>query len=131
VRAADAGDIKAYFGFRPQGMRVVWGAFCEGRPIGICGIIRDPAYYGSLLEDDGRWIAVLDIDQVPPAFGLQVVLDIKRYLANFSDPLWAYCDTTYPTAEKLLHILGFRPTSEICANWRKPTQKVRVWQWRG
>jgi hypothetical protein len=131
TRLATPEEVKAYNGYCPPGMRIVHGAFQGGKPIGMCGIIRDPAYYGSLLEEDGRWFAILDIDPVPKEFGLQVMISIRHFLKSFTEPLWAYCDTSFPTAEKLLTAVGFRPTEEICANWRKPSQKVRVWKWQG
>lgn len=131
IREANEAEVKSFLGFCPRGLRQAFGAFDGDRAIGLCGIIRDPAYVGSILEEEGRWIAFFDTEKVPMLLGMRFAHSIKHFLRSQEEEIWVYCESRHSTAERFLDVLGFIPTDEIRPNWRNPSEKLRMWKWQG
>ena len=129
VRSATKEEIRSYLGFLPRGIRFVSAAVRDGEIVAMSGVVRDPLVYGSILEEEGRWIAFLDVTGFDPREGVRAVKAIAQRLKSLNDEIWVYCETKHPKAERLLAVLGFQPTDEIRPNWRNYEQKLRMWKW--
>lgn len=130
IRAPTKEEVKDYVGFYPRGIREIFAAFYGGEMVGVCGVLRDPFYYGSILEEEGRWIAFLEISEMPFQARVQTILNIGRYLRSMREEIWVYCEnTTYPDADQLLRRIGFVQTDEVRKNWRNPKEELRMWKW--
>ena len=130
IRDATPDEIRGLLGFVPGGIKLAITAIKDGKPIGLCGVIRDPAYVGSILEDEGRWIGFFQLNELPDNFGFRAIMVMAKRMRELRLPIWVQCDTVYPTAEKLCRALGFQPTDEFCAAWRDPKRKLRMWKWQ-
>ena len=131
IRPASPDEMKSfYYGVRIQEVSDVYGAFVDGECIGMSGIMRDPAYFGTLWEEEGRMIGFLDIRANHPGLGVRAVRAIRSYLCTRNHAIYVQCDTnTVPQAERLLRLLGFSPTEEMETDMRNK-KSVRVWKWQ-
>jgi len=127
IRHADLAEVKRFAGLVPNGLREVWGAFDGEEMIGICGVMCDPLYAGTWLEDEADLFAFFELSRKPEDLGLRAVLGIANGLKRYRRPLFVWCDDSFPTAERFLHILGFRPTGRTRGHWRITGRKMRVW----
>lgn len=130
VRDATPDDLRAMLGYAPRGLRLAMMAFDGREPIGLVGIIREPSYVGSILEDEGRWIGFFELKKNISDIGLRAIRGIAYRLRELREEIWVQCDDTHPTAERFCTILGFRPTDQFCASWRDPSRKLRMWKWQ-
>ena len=122
-------EIRAHVGYRLYGVHSMYGAFRGGEMIGMAGILRDPTYYGSLLEEDGPWIAIFETEAVSAAVAIRMVKMMARLVRTFPETLLTYCDDRHPTAERLLRIIGFEPTESFRAHWDRTKHRARIWKW--
>lgn len=127
IRPAEPQEVKRFLGLIPNGLIEASGAFDGEEMIGICGIIRDPLYAGTWLEDEADLFAFFEMKRKPEDIGLRAILAMADALKRYSEPLFVWCDDAFPTAEKLLHILGFRPTGQTRGHWREAGRKLRIW----
>jgi len=132
IRDATPEEVKAFYGQRTRGLVDIFGAFDGDRCIGLCGVMRDPRFQGSIFEEQGRLIAFLNVADVPKHFGIWIIKGIADYLKKQTEPVFVQCeDNRYPQAERLLRVVGFKPTDEFWADFRDPSQKLRLWKWQG
>ncbi len=131
IRKATPEEIRDFYGSRVHGLVDIFGAFDGESCIGMCGVMRDPRYIGSLFEEKGRLVGFLDMRETPQSFGPRAVKAILSYLRNQGKTIYVQCeDYRFPKASRLLGILGFEPTEEIWADFRNPSQKLRLWKWQ-
>lgn len=126
-------DIVRNFYGRPGYWRhEIKDIFCaefEGKIIAIAGVWRDPTTYGSIFDEYvGRWIAFLDAKPEAKRAGVAIIREINAYLRTFKGELCAHHDSRFPTAERIMTILKFRPTDEFVANPYEQGKKLRVWK---
>lgn len=131
IRPATAEEELAFFGHNDPCIRELKAGIQDGKVVAMSGVIRDPRYHGSLFEEDGRWIGFFQLaPDVSPQLGFQPVLAIRHWLQEQTESVIVQCDDAYPKAEKLLTILGFKPTDEFQADFRQPSRKLRIWIWQ-
>lgn len=130
IRPATAAEELAFFGHNDDAVRDLMAGVENGRVIAMAGLMRDPRFHGSIFEEDGRWIGFLQLAPDVPPLGFQPVLAIRHYLRGCAEDVIVLCDNTLPKAEKLLGVLGFKPTEKFEADFRQPTRKLRVWVWQ-
>ena len=69
---------------------------------------------GGLLEHEGRRFVVLDVTKGCEAYGLKMLLAMRRMIRAQSGKLYVQCQQqVYPQAPRLLTCLGFTPTDEL------------------
>ncbi len=131
IRPATPTEIKEFYhGIRVQEIVDAFGAFADDECLGIGGTIRDPSYFGTLWEEDGRMIGFLDVRKKTKNLGIQAIMAMRKYLRSRPYDTYVQCDSnTVAQAERLLRLLGFAPTEEEEIDMRNK-QAVRVWKWQ-
>lgn len=130
IRPATPEEELVFFGHNDACIRDLSAALVDGKIVAMCGVLRDPRYHGSIFEEDGRWIGFLSLGDGVPPLGFQAVLGMRHYLQAQTEPIIVQCYSMFPKAEKLLTVLGFKPTDEFMADFREPSLKLRIWQWQ-
>lgn len=130
IRPATPEEERAFFAHNDPCIRDLMAGVQDGHVIAMAGVMRDPRYHGSIFEEDGRWIAFLQLAPNIPPLGFQPVLAMRHYLKQQTEDIIVMCDDTLPKAEKLLSVLGFSPTDKFEADFRQPTRKLRIWLWQ-
>jgi len=129
IREPTPEEERAFFGYRDPAIRDLQCAVIDGRVAAMCGVIRDPRYYGSIFEEEGRWVGFLQLAPDAAPLGVHAVVAMRHYLKKQTEPIIVQWDDAYPTAEKLLRVLGFAPTDEFMPDYRDFSRKLRVWIW--
>lgn len=130
IRPATPEEERAFYGRNNDAVRDLMAGVENGRVIAMSGVIRDPRFHGSIFEEDGRWIGFLELAHDVGPLGFQPVLAMRHYLKNQTEDIVVICDDTLPKAEKLLAVLGFKPTEHFEADFRQPKRKLRIWVWQ-
>lgn len=130
IREPTPAEEAAFFGGNDPAIRDLRCATIGGTVVAMAGVIRDPRYYGSVFEEDGRWIGFLQLAPDAALLGVHAVIAMRRYLETQTEPIIVQWDDAYPTAEKLLRVLGFTPTDEFMPDYRDISKKLRVWLWQ-
>lgn len=130
IREPTPQEERAFFGANDPSIRDLRCAEVGGQVVAMSGVIRDPRYYGTIFEEDGRWVGFLQLAPDAAPLGVNAVIAMRRYLETQTEPLIVQWDDAYPTAEKLLRVLGFTQTDEFLPDIRSPPRKLRVWQWQ-
>lgn len=130
IREPTPEEERAFFGANDPAIRDLRCAVVGGQVVAMSGVIRDPRYYGTIFEEDGRWVGFLQLAPDSAPLGVNAVIAMRRYLESQTEPLIVQWDDAYPTAEKLLRVLGFTPTDEFLPDIRNPPRKLRVWSWQ-
>lgn len=131
IRPATLDEARQFIKVLPNALIEVSGAFDGEEMIGICGVMRDPLYAGTPLEDEADLFAFFELARKPEDLGLRAVLALAANMKRYSEPLHVWCDDSFPTAERLLHILGFRPTGKFRGHWQIVGRKMQIWRrWR-
>jgi hypothetical protein len=130
IRAATPEEEKAFFGRNDPSVRDLRCAVIEGKVVAMSGVIRDPRFYGSVFEEDGRWIGFLSLADGAPALGWPAVAAMRQFLKTQTEPMVVQHDHGEPKAERLLQVLGFKPTNEIIPDFRDPSRRLRTWAWQ-
>lgn len=130
IRRATAEDEREFFAHNDPCIRDLYAGIENGNVIAMAGVIRDPRYHGSMLEEMGRWIGFLQLaDDVLP-LGARAVHAMRAYLKQQTEDIIVQCEDALPKSERLLRLLGFQPTEEFMPVFRHPERKLRVWLWR-
>jgi hypothetical protein len=130
IRRASPEDELAFFGRHDPSARDLHCAVIGGKIVAMSGAVRDPRYYGSIFEEDGRWIGFLSMGPDAVPLGWQAVVAMRQFLKTQTEPMVVQHDHTEPKAERLLRALGFQPTDEYAADLRNPARKLRIWLWQ-
>jgi len=130
IRAATAEEEKAFFGRNDPSVRDLRCAVIGDKVVAMSGVMRDPRYYGSVFEEDGRWIGFLSLAEEAPLLGWPAVVAMRQFLKSQTEPVVVQHDHDEPKAERLLRVLGFVPTEEIIPDFRDPSRRLRTWQWQ-
>lgn len=130
IREMTEDEERDFFGRNDPSIRALSGAFVDGKCIAVAGVIRDPLYYGTMFEEDGRWIGFLQLADGTAPLGPHVVIAMRHFLKKQAEPLIVQCEDFLPKAEKLLAVLGFTPTDRYEADFRMPSRKLRIWKWQ-
>ena len=105
--------------------------FIGGEMRALAGILPDPNYQGSFLEEEARTIAFLDVHgELGQAVGLDIVRRLRGALREMGRTVFIQHDDELPNSRKLLAVLGFEPTDEIKADLRRTGKNLRMWRWR-
>jgi hypothetical protein len=111
-------------------IRDVKGAFVNGKMVGVAGVMRHPAFFGSIFEEDGPWIGFLQMDMEAKVSGAAIVVEMRHYLKTQTEPILIQHDDAFPQAKRLLEILGFRPTHLEARDLRNSSRILRIWKWQ-
>jgi hypothetical protein len=111
-------------------VRDLKAAFIDGKPVGISGVMRDPAFHGSIFEEEGPWIGFFQIHPDVELPGAMIVVAMRQYLKQQREPILIQHDHRFPQAEKLLRILGFHPTHVMRPGLNDPSCMMRTWKWQ-
>lgn len=127
-----AAEELAFFGRNDPGLKALRGMFdADNRCIAAAGVMRDPRFYQSMFEEDGAWIGFLQLAPGASPIGAHAVVAMRHWLKNHADmPIQVQHEGFQPKAERLLTILGFKPTDKYQADFRKPSRKLRIWIWQ-
>ena len=101
------------------------GVFQDGELIGVGGILADPLFTDTPMEEVARRIAFLDIRAEAP--GIEVVRHLRTQLAKELEPVWVQHDDQFPQSERLLKMLGFKPTHEMRRDYKNKDRSLRMW----
>ena len=113
--------------------RIEWAKaiFADGEMVALAGILPDPAYSGSILEDEARTIAFFESRrELKPDARLDIVRRLRGALREMGRTVYIQHDSELPNSEKFLRVLGFEPTNEIKRDLRNTGKMLRIWQWR-
>jgi len=130
IRDATPQEERAFFGSNDPTIRDLRCAVTGDTVVAMAGVIRDPRFCGSIFEEDGRWIGFLQLAPDAAPLGVHAVIAMRRYLETQTEPIIVQWDDAYPTAEKLLRVLGFTPTDEFIPDFRNISRKLKVWLWQ-
>lgn len=130
IRPATPEEEREFFAHNDPCIRDLVAGLIDGVVVAMAGVIRDPRYHGSIFEEDGRWIGFLSLAPGAQPLGMRPVLVMRQYLKAQTEDIVVMCDETKPKAERLLTILGFKPTDELQADFRQPSRKLRIWAWQ-
>lgn len=130
IRPATAEDELAFFGRHDPAVRDLRCAVVDGEIVAMSGLMRDPSYYGSLFEDEGRWIGFLTLKPGAAPLGWPAVVAIRQFLRTQTETIIVQHDDLEPKAERLLKVLGFQPTDEFKPHFLEKTRKLRTWAWQ-
>lgn len=130
IRPASRQEISAFYPKSPITPLDAEVAIVDGEPIAMGGVVREPLAAGTLLEDDAPLIAFLDVRKQTGPLGVKAVLAMRRGLKRHGVKVLVQCDADHPTAERLLRLLGFKPTDKLRADARERGHKLRIWQWQ-
>lgn len=125
-------DIKAFYaGIYYPGIQDAMAAYIDGKVVGIAGVLRDPVYDGTIIEEHGKIIGFIDAEPEAKCLGVNAILAIRQYLRDRGREICVLCDSNnYPDAPKLLTVLGFKETSEVQRDSRNTKRTMQVWTWQ-
>ena len=130
IRDATPDEEKAFFGKNDPAIKSLRCAIIDGTVVAMSGLYKDPSYFGSVFEDDGRWIAFLSVSEDAPPLGWQVVVAMRQFLKTQTEPIIVQQDDAHPTSHRLLTAIGFRRTQKQLSDFRDPKRKLRIWEWQ-
>jgi RimJ/RimL family protein N-acetyltransferase len=130
IREATAEEERAFFGRNDPAVRDLRCAVVDGTVVAMSGLMRDPVYYGSLFEEDGRWIGFLSLAPGAKPLGWAAVVAMRHFMQTQTEPIVVQHDDRHPKAERLLKALGFRPTDEFKPHFLEKHRKLRTWLWQ-
>lgn len=107
IRRATVADYMAFF----HGELPSWTAVHNGEVVAM----------GGFVERSNRCFAYFNVKQggVSPAVGATVFRAVLRHLRAVKGSVYVTCDALeFPGAERLLRVLGFKPTEEWDNNMR-------------
>jgi hypothetical protein len=130
IRAATSEEEKAFFGRNDPSVRDLRCAVIDGKVVAMSGLMRDPHFYGSVFEQDGRWFGFLSVADGAPALGWAAVSAMRQFLKQRAEPIVVQHDDAQPKAERLLIVLGFKKTEKFLPDFRSPKRKLRIWEWQ-
>lgn len=130
IRPATAEDEREFFAHNDSAIRDLFAGVVDGKVIAMAGVIRDPRFHGSMFEEMGRWIGFLQLADGVPPLGARAVHVMRSYLKQQTEDIIVQCEDSFPKSERLLRLLGFKPTEELMPVFRQPGRKLRVWIWR-
>lgn len=130
IREATKDEEQAFFGRCDPAIRDLHCAAIGEQVVAMSGLMRDPRYYGSIFEEDGRWICFLSLAPDAPLLGWPAVVAMRQFLKKQTEPMVVQHYHTEPKAERLLTVLGFNPTDEVIPDFRDPSRKLRIWTWQ-
>jgi hypothetical protein len=130
IRRVTHDEEVAFLGHADDAIRDLFGGFVDGKPVAMAGVMRDPRYHGSMFEEEGRWIGFLSLAPDVPPLGAKAVRAMRAYLREQHEDIVVMHDHGHPLAEKLLRVLGFRPTDKFEADFRRPSSRLRIWRWQ-
>lgn len=132
IRQASVGEIKAFYGgIRIREVAEAYGAFVNGTPIAMGGIMIDPLKCNTIFNESARLIGFFDVKSKEFSIGAKAVLAIRNNMRRIGREIFVQCDKeTHETAERLLSILGFTRTEEMECDSRSPKKQLRIWRWQ-
>ena len=125
-------ELRLYYEVRvlPE-MTEVHGLFVNDELRGTIGIMKDPDYGGSLIDDEARMLGFMDVRDVPKVLGMDVARHMRYELDKRGGALYVQHDDSFPTAEKFLRVLGFKPTAEKRKDLQNTGRYLRLWRREG
>lgn len=132
IRPATEADQLAFYGLVDPSLRELRCAEVSGRVVAMCGLVRDPLFADSILEDDGAWIGFLELAPDAAPLGWPAVVAMRQFLKTCREKITFQHDAQHPKAERLLTVLGLRPTNQVIMDFRDPARKnkLRIWEWQ-
>lgn len=122
VRPATADEIEVYLGKFASVVATAQVALAGGAVRAIGGLANE--------AETGRVWGFLNVKDGAERFGVRVVRALLRGLKDWNGTVFVQCDEL-PSAERLLNVLGFKPTDETRLDAERGEPKVlRVWTWQ-
>jgi hypothetical protein len=101
----------------------------DGKPVAVAGVIVDPDYAGSWMDDGAKPMAFMDIGtDFPKHLGFDAVRRMRDVLKKMDRDVFVQHDHKFPTAEKLLKAIGFRPTNEWRRDMQNTGRHLQIWR---
>lgn len=130
IRPANDSELKLFYEtvILPK-MEEVHVCIFNGKIVATVGILPDPDYGGSWMDEEARPMAFLDvIEPFPKQIATDAVRQLRGTIKRLNRELYVQHDHKFTTAEKLLKALGFQPTGE----WRRDMQNtgrlLQIWR---
>lgn len=107
----------------------VWGLFLYGdKLVATAGVLPDPRFVGSPIEDVARTIGFLDVRPGIPLFAaMDIVRHLRAWLRQNKRTVWVQHDDQYPHAERMLRALGFQQTQEKQRDFQNTDRQLHMW----
>ena len=100
--------------------------FLDAELVAIGGVLADPNLVGSPIEEVARTVAFLDVKrELPKRVAIDVILHLRSQLSRRS--VWVQHDDAFPQSERLLRVLGFKPTREMRSDFKNTGRQLRMW----
>jgi hypothetical protein len=110
-------------------MEFVHICMMDGKPVAVAGIIPDPDYTGSWMDDGAKPMAFMDIGKdFPKHLGFDAVRRLRDVLKKYRSDVFVQHDHQFPSAVKLLHALGFRPTGVWRRDMQNTGRHLQIWR---
>lgn len=94
------------------------------------GLVKQRSHFGTIFEDEARHIGFLDVRGDLGKHGRKTVLALRSQLRARGHEVYVQCDSaSFPSATRLLKLLGFSPTGETEVNMAT-RELIEVWKWR-
>ena len=128
-RLATENDMKLFYetAVLPK-MEFVHVCLVDGKPVAVAGIIPDPDYAGSWMDDGAKPMAFMDVGkEFPKHLGFDAVRRLRDVLTKRKGDVYVQHDHRFPSAEKLLRAIGFKPTGEWRRDMQNTGRHLQVW----
>jgi hypothetical protein len=101
----------------------------DGKPVAVAGVLSDPDYTGSWMDDGAKPMAFMDVGKdFPTHLGFDAVRRMRDVLKKMNRDVFVQHDHKFPTAEKLLKALGFVPTGERRRDMQNTGRHLQIWR---
>lgn len=132
IRPATELDQLRFYGLVDTSLRELRCAEVDGKVVAMCGLIRNPLFADSIFEEDGGWIGFLELAPGAEPLGWPAVVAMRQFLKTCREKITFQHDSQHPKAERLLTVLGLRPTGKVITDFSDPTRKnkLRIWEWQ-
>lgn len=131
VRLASDREIKEFYhGIRLREIQTAYGLFSGSECLAMAGIVKQRSHFGTIFEDEARQIGFLDVRKDLGKNGPKAVLAMRSHLRSRGHEVYVQCDSaSFPSATRLLKLLGFSPTGETEVNMQT-RELIEVWKWQ-
>jgi RimJ/RimL family protein N-acetyltransferase len=131
VRPATVAELKFFYeAVVLPAYEEVRGLFLDGKLVAVCGVLPDPSYTGTFLDDEAPTIGFFDaLPGLEKTIGFDIVRRIRGWLKEQGRTILVQCDDAHPTAEKFLRTLGFKPSGERRRHLQNSDRMLEIWRW--
>lgn len=121
IRPLDKDEVRERFKHRAAWIITAWGAFVDGKIVGVGGFCAHPHEHFSVFRRDARAWGFLNVKPEAKEAGPGIVRTLRGQLREYGREVAIKCEG--PHAARLLKVLGFKATNEKIEG-----NEVWVWQ---